>query len=292
MRVLDSLRRRRSDDDIRRTKAVREFCRNGHDLRRPIRLILIALRVGFLRWRLDRLLQACRRAKWRPGRNRSRPRCPATGLLLILGAWPAAGGHSPEIQAMAPPLLKASAVLAILVIPAPSLVAPAPQHVPPASAADFVRGNRSIPEITLTFDGHDGARAAGEIRAWAAARGHRPIGWTRGTGTAEDLDARDWVADTSSRIYRSRDEIVTRILDFGDEGPGALNGGIILIHLDTHRQADRFHEALPSLLKCLQDRRYRLVTVSELLAHAAQRHGDVTSSAAPRLSVEVQPSIW
>lgn len=85
---------------------------------------------------------------------------------------------------------------------------------------------------------------------------------------------------------------MTRILEFGGGRPGALNGGITLMHLNTHRQADRPHEALPHLLKSLQDQGYRLVTASELLAHAAQRHGDVTSSAAPQLSVKVQAGIW
>ncbi|MFI5341613.1 MAG: hypothetical protein ACHQ7N_17460, partial [Candidatus Methylomirabilales bacterium] len=70
---------------------------------------------------------------------------------------------------------------------------------------------------------------------WAAGEGYRHIGWTRGAGAAEDLDTRDWVADTSSQIYRSRDEIATRILEFGGGGPGVLNGGIILMHLNTLR---------------------------------------------------------
>lgn len=131
----------------------------------------------------------------------------------------------------------------------------------------------------------------GEIRAWAADGGYRHIGWTRRAGAAEDLDTRDWVADTSSRIYRSREEIVTRILEFGGGRPGALNGGVILMHLNTHRQADRPHEALPHLLKSLQDQGYRLVTVSELLAHATQRHAVVASSATPQSSAKVQALI-
>ena len=401
MRALGSRRHRRSGDGIHWTEAVREFCQDGRDLPRRVRLVLIGLRVAFLRWRLDRLLQACRRAEQRPWvftpvarlwGNGFRPRCAATGLLLILVAWPAAGGRSPEIRAMAPALSTAPAVRATLVIPAPSSIAPVPQYVPPASAEDFARGNRSMPEIAFTFDGHDGANVAGEIldflqargaratlflggrfirvfpdlvrrmvadgheignhldthpylttyaqnrrhetlpgvtrevvlgelrraeasfraltgrsmapywrapygehngeiRAWAADGGYRHIGWTRRAGAAEDLDTRDWVADTSSRIYRSREEIVTRILEFGGGRPGALNGGIILMHLNTHRQADRPHEALPHLLKSLHDQGYRLVTVSELLAHATQRHAVVASSATPQSSAKVQALI-
>lgn len=295
---------------------------------------------------------------------------------------------------MAPALPTTTAVPATLVIPAPPSVAPVPQpqHVPPASAEDFARGNRSMPEIAFTFDGHDGANVAGEIldflqargaratlflggrfirafpdlvrrmvadgheignhldthphlttyaqnrrhetlpgvtrevvlgelrraeasfraltgrsmapywrapygehngeiRAWAADGGYRHIGWTSMAGAAEDLDTRDWVADTSSRIYRSREEIVTRILEFGRGRPGALNGGIILMHLNSHRRADRPHEALPHLLKSLHDQGYRLVTVSELLVHATQRHAVVASIATPHSSAKVQALI-
>jgi peptidoglycan/xylan/chitin deacetylase (PgdA/CDA1 family) len=107
-----------------------------------------------------------------------------------------------------------------------------------------------------------------EIRAWAAEAGYRHIAWTRGAGTAEDLDTRDWVADRSSRIYRTREEIAARIIDFGKGRPEGLNGGIVLMHLATHRKTDRPHEGLPELLKTLQAQGYRLVTISELLGHA------------------------
>ena len=104
-----------------------------------------------------------------------------------------------------------------------------------------------------------------EIRAWAAEAGYRHISWTRGAGTAEDLDTRDWVADRSSRIYRSREEIATRILEFGHGRPEGINGGIILMHLGSNRKTDRPHEALPQLLRTLQSQGYRIVTISELL---------------------------
>jgi len=107
-----------------------------------------------------------------------------------------------------------------------------------------------------------------EIRGWAAEAGYRHVGWTRGAGVAEDLDTRDWVADTSSRIYRTRGEIARRILEFGRGRPRGLNGGIVLMHLATHRRTDRAHEVLPQLLRQLQDQGYRLVTISELLAAA------------------------
>ncbi len=123
-----------------------------------------------------------------------------------------------------------------------------------------------------------------ELRAWAAEAGYRHIAWTRGAGTAEDLDTRDWVADTSSRIYRSREEIAARILEFGRDRPGGLNGGIVLMHLSTQRRTDRPHESLPYVLKTLQGQGYRLVTISELVEHAIPRQARVSPGAAPRPS--------
>ncbi len=105
-----------------------------------------------------------------------------------------------------------------------------------------------------------------EIRGWAAEAGFRHISWTRGAGAAEDLDTRDWVADRSSRIYRSREEIAARILEFGRGRAEGLNGGIVLMHLNTNRKTDRPHESLPEILKTLAGKGYRIVTISDLLA--------------------------
>ena len=59
-----------------------------------------------------------------------------------------------------------------------------------------------------------------EIRGWAAAVGYRHISWTRGAGTAEDLDTRDWVADRSSRTLPQpgRDRRPSRGLRAGATG--------------------------------------------------------------------------
>ncbi len=105
----------------------------------------------------------------------------------------------------------------------------------------------------------------GELRAWAAEAGYRHVSWTQGAGTAEDLDTRDWVADRSSRIYRSREQIAARILEFGNGRPEGLSGGIVLMHLHSNRQTDRPHDGLPDLLKALQGQGYRVVTISQLL---------------------------
>jgi peptidoglycan/xylan/chitin deacetylase (PgdA/CDA1 family) len=120
-----------------------------------------------------------------------------------------------------------------------------------------------------------------EIRAWAAEAGYRHISWTRGAGTAEDLDTRDWVADRTSRIYRSRDEIAARILEFGKSRPEGLNGGIVLMHLATHRKTDRPHEGLPQVLRTLQNQGYRIVTISELLEGVPPAAQSVSTDAPP-----------
>lgn len=124
----------------------------------------------------------------------------------------------------------------------------------------FLTGQPMAPFWRAPFGEHNP-----EIRGWAAAVGYRHISWTRGAGTAEDLDTRDWVADRSSRIYRSRDEIAARLVAFGRGRPEGLNGGIVLMHLASHRRTDRPHEILPEILKALQGQGYRLVTISKLL---------------------------
>jgi peptidoglycan/xylan/chitin deacetylase (PgdA/CDA1 family) len=119
-----------------------------------------------------------------------------------------------------------------------------------------------------------------EIRGWAAEVGYRHVSWTRGAGTAEDLDTRDWVADRSSRIYRSREEIAAHLVAFGQGRPEGLNGGIVLMHLGSHRRTDRPHESLPEILRTLQEQGYRVVIISELV-HRLQNSGGPAGHAAP-----------
>jgi len=118
-----------------------------------------------------------------------------------------------------------------------------------------------------------------EIRGWAAEVGYRHISWTRGVGTAEDLDTRDWVADRSSRIYRSREEIAARLVTFGQGRPEGLNGGIVLMHLATHRRSDRPHESLPGILRTLQEQGYRVVTISDLVRRLQDSAGPAAHAA-------------
>jgi peptidoglycan/xylan/chitin deacetylase (PgdA/CDA1 family) len=127
-----------------------------------------------------------------------------------------------------------------------------------------------------------------EIRGWAAAAGYRHISWTRGAGMAEDLDTRDWVADRSSRIYRSRDEIATRLMTFGRGRPEGLNGGIVLMHLASHRPTDRPHDSLPHILRTLQEQGYRAVTISALVRRLQDGEGPA-GRLAPAPAPDEQP---
>ncbi|MFI5338648.1 MAG: polysaccharide deacetylase family protein, partial [Candidatus Methylomirabilales bacterium] len=166
--------------------------------------------------------------------NGSRPRCAAAGFLLILVAWPVAGGRAPETRATGParPMARASTVT--LAVPAPSPVVPVTQPILPLSVEDLTRGSRSMPEIAFTFDGHDGANAAGEILDILQARGVRVTLFLGG------------------RFIRKFPDLVRRMVAEGHE---------IASRLDTHRHLtayaqNRRQETLPGVT--------REVVISEL----------------------------
>ncbi len=100
-----------------------------------------------------------------------------------------------------------------------------------------------------------------DLRRWAAELGYTQIGWTLGRG--ETLDALDWVADTTSTVYRSSEETLQSLLNFGDDN-GGLRGGIVLMHLDTQRQTDPVHEILPAFIDSMRTRGYEFVTLTKM----------------------------
>ncbi len=102
-----------------------------------------------------------------------------------------------------------------------------------------------------------------EIRQWAAELGYRQIGWTLGKG--ETLDTMDWVADTSHAAYHTGAEILNKILHFGMDDSTHVNGGIILMHLDTQRNKDQVHHLLPAMIDSLHQREYKFVKISDML---------------------------
>jgi len=133
------------------------------------------------------------------------------------------------------------------------------------TAEAFARatGGRLAPYWRAPYGEHNA-----EIRSWAAEAGYRHVAWTHGVG--EDLDTRDWVSDRGSHIYWSAEEIRDRILAFGRGRPEEANGGIILMHLGTTRQADRAHARLRDIVDGLRGRGYGLVTIGEMLGSDRQ----------------------
>ena len=104
--------------------------------------------------------------------------------------------------------------------------------------------------------------ANAEIRRWAFEEGYVHVGWTYDSKARESLDTLDWVADVTSRLYRTSNEIRDNILNFGK---GKAGGGIVLMHLGTGRKTDKASSMLGEMLDGLKARGYRLVKLSTLL---------------------------
>lgn len=102
-----------------------------------------------------------------------------------------------------------------------------------------------------------------EIRGWAEEAGYLHVGWTR--GRRSNLDALDWVSDPDSPIYYDPQALTRRLMKFGETNGTTLNGGIVLMHLGSDRQAaQRLDRALPELIAGLRAQGMRLVSVSEM----------------------------
>jgi peptidoglycan/xylan/chitin deacetylase (PgdA/CDA1 family) len=104
-----------------------------------------------------------------------------------------------------------------------------------------------------------------EIRAWAAEIGYRQVGWTVGRNGNETMDTLDWVADKDSPIYQTADEVVERIVNFGQSEPEGAAGAIILMHLGTERKDDQVHKLVPRIIDGLREKNYTFVTVSQMM---------------------------
>lgn len=105
-----------------------------------------------------------------------------------------------------------------------------------------------------------------EILMWAAEVGFKHVGWTVGEGGEESMDTLDWVADKNSSAYRSAEEIVTKILNYGKGQKNGSNGAIILMHLGSEREDDFPHKKLPEIIDGLKRDGYQLLTISKMLA--------------------------
>jgi peptidoglycan/xylan/chitin deacetylase (PgdA/CDA1 family) len=104
-----------------------------------------------------------------------------------------------------------------------------------------------------------------EIRQWAAELGYRHIGWTLGHDQEGNMDTMDWVADTTSPAYLTADEILEKVLNFGNGSEAAANGAIVIMHLGTQRSGDFPHQKLADIIDGLRERGYQLVRVSEMI---------------------------
>jgi len=134
------------------------------------------------------------------------------------------------------------------------------QHELVATAALFKKTTKTkmAPYWRAPFGEHNG-----EIRRWAAEIGYIQIGWSQGhDGT---MDSMDWVADTTSAIYKSSQQVLDNLLHFGDSAKVKANGSIILMHLDTQRQSDPVHRIIPAFVDSMRARGYEFVTVSQIL---------------------------
>jgi len=106
----------------------------------------------------------------------------------------------------------------------------------------------------------------GEILKWAAQAGYKHVVWTMGRGWEGTMDTMDWVADKNAKSYHTADEVVEKILNYGNEKKNGISGAIILMHLGTNREDDFPHQKLPEIIDGLRKKGYELVPVSDMIA--------------------------
>jgi len=104
-----------------------------------------------------------------------------------------------------------------------------------------------------------------EIRQWALKAGYRHVSWTYDPKTRKSLDSLDWVSDRNSSLYLSSDQIVQKIISFDSDTEIGLAGGIVLMHLGSERDSDPFHFRLGELIDQLQEKGYKVGSVSQML---------------------------
>ena len=97
-----------------------------------------------------------------------------------------------------------------------------------------------------------------DIITWAAEAGYKHINWSAKS------DSWDWVADTSSALYRTADEIYVHFMRL--EEKSGLNGRILLMHLGSERQEDFPYASLGRIIDELKSRGYEFLKISELLS--------------------------
>jgi peptidoglycan/xylan/chitin deacetylase (PgdA/CDA1 family) len=136
-----------------------------------------------------------------------------------------------------------------------------------AVRADLEEADRAIAAVTGRSTRPLWSPSAGardnRVRAIAASLGYRPILWTLDSGDGSPLA-------TADDVYR-------RVM------AGAVNGAVIILHLDGPASTTATMAALPRLIDALRAAGYQLVTVTDLLAVPpdVDRAGGEAPSAAP-----------
>ena len=102
---------------------------------------------------------------------------------------------------------------------------------------------------------------------WARRAGFIHVGWRQGRTWKLGLDSNDWTADEETPGYHSPQEVFDKIVGLAQSGGPGVNGGIILMHLNTVRpqRNKQVHSILGKLIDTLQSYGYRFVTVTEMM---------------------------
>lgn len=103
-----------------------------------------------------------------------------------------------------------------------------------------------------------------DILSWATKIGYQHVHWTVDYKAKRSMDSLDWVADKSSSLYLTTEQIKKRLLAFADQKESA-SGGIILMHLGTEREEDILHERLEDIIESFQAKGYEMVPFSNLI---------------------------
>jgi peptidoglycan/xylan/chitin deacetylase (PgdA/CDA1 family) len=98
------------------------------------------------------------------------------------------------------------------------------------------------------------------IAAWTKQLQLQLINFTPGTLTHADYTT------PVMKNYRSSDVILKSVYDYEQKSPSGLNGFIMLMHVGAGPQrADGLHNRLDELLKFLEEKNYKVVTLEGLL---------------------------
>lgn len=98
------------------------------------------------------------------------------------------------------------------------------------------------------------------VASWAKQLGLQIINFTPGTATNGDYTTPDM------KTYYSSKAIMQRVLKYEKTQPHGLNGHFLLIHFGTDaKRTDKFYSYLPQLIKTLQKKGYRFVSVKEAI---------------------------